>query len=55
MREPGLHRIDLGNNEFALVNDKMLEMIDKEVLRQLHLITDTWKIKGLKMTSKMIS
>lgn len=55
MREPGLHRINLGNNEFALVNDKMLEMIDKEILRQLHLITDTWKIKGLKTISKIVN
>lgn len=55
MREPGLHRINLGNNEFALVNDEMLEMIDKEVLRQLHLVTDTWKTKGLRMTSKMVN
>lgn len=35
-----LHSIDLGNNEFALVTNELLDKIDEEVLRLLDLCTE---------------
>lgn len=35
-----LHRIDLRNNEFALVTDELLDKINEEVLRILDLYTE---------------
>lgn len=35
-----LHGIDLGNNEFALVTDELLDKINEEVLRILDLYTE---------------
>lgn len=44
-----LHRIDLKNNEFALVTDALLDKINEEVLRILDLYTEKSNIllKGI--------
>lgn len=44
-----LHRIDLKNNEFALVTDELLDKINEKVLRILDLYTEKSSIllKGI--------